>query len=100
MLSMQDTMAACSRLHCFAHWELLASPGLEAPTTCALAVSISMRALPPVALASPDGDEDMAPDPSASGLTLVGGEKASGGKDQTTTRYAARNWNSQEVGAS
>jgi hypothetical protein len=59
MLSMQDTMAACSLWHCFAHWELLASPGLEAPTTCALAVSISMRALPPVALASPDGDEDM-----------------------------------------
>ena len=62
MLSMQDTMAACSLWHCFAHWELLASPGLAALTICALAVSISMRALPPVELASPDVDEDMAPE--------------------------------------
>ena len=111
MLSMQDTMAACSLWHCFAHWELLASPGLAAPTTCALAVSISMRALPPVALASPDGDEDMAPEQSASGyegsLTLVSGAAGEGewseraeAKDQITTRYAARNWNGQEVGAS
>jgi len=55
MLSMQATMATCWLWHFFAHWELLVSPGLEAPTTSALAASISMRALPPAAaLASED----------------------------------------------